>query len=733
MRTRLFLLAGLLLLAILSLLPPHRRALRPLPTLAPAAGKTLGPPPWWDRSANAGALPDFLRLVACRDSWVGGDAYVGRQESGWYRVRPNLTLMVAGYPATAPNSLTLDVRLSDGSVRSFPYSGIDPGERWLAWQPNLPVGSTAVSLRGYDGRTTARAGWLGFTEPFSLSTAQSWDPAAVLRTLGAVALAVLLIFGPGLLWRDRRGGSLLIVLWPGPLLLGLGGCACWALGGVLPVRGVATGWVVGSLAALVILATRARPWERWSAVEARLLALVPLVVLGAAARVAFSGGPQDELYQGMVCRSLETGGHSDSRISYHTVQVVANHLNPKDPQADQFFDPWHFSSRGPLAGLAAVPIVLATGGRPPRSIPDQAWEPFDPAGFAAYRITMMALATLALVAVAGLLQQVAGERAGWLGAALVALAPFTWHEAFFSWPKLAAAAWVLGAFGCLLEGEGLLAGLGLGGAYLLHPLALLSAPFLGLWTVFGRPGRPWAGRGRTGLTFCVGLGLVILAWHLANGFERSSQAGFVTYALGADEVYNVSLRAWLESRWTDALNTLLPGYVFFFHARHPSFNPLGKVSGGWVHFFLQYWTAAPFGAGLLTCVAVLPAFLVGLIRKPRVGWGLFLGPLLFLILYWGVATTGLMREAGHVLFLTGWVFLVWSAGDRVPAWVTGPVFAALRAIEVMGMMFATAFVAGNWGGIWLVNDWLWLAVATGSAGLVGWLTLGAARGLPRAG
>ena len=74
MRTRLFLLAGLLLLAILSLLPPHRRALRPLPTLAPAAGKTLGPPPWWDRSANAGALPDFLRLVACRDSWVGGDA-----------------------------------------------------------------------------------------------------------------------------------------------------------------------------------------------------------------------------------------------------------------------------------------------------------------------------------------------------------------------------------------------------------------------------------------------------------------------------------------------------------------------------------------------------------------------------------------------------------------------------------------------------------------------------------
>ena len=112
------------------------------------------------------------------------------------------------------------------------------------------------------------------------------------------------------------------------------------------------------------------------------------------------------------------------------------------------------------------------------------------------------------------------------------------------------------------------------------------------------------------------------AWDLVSWFFcgtprpgciNLTQAGFLSYAKGADEVYNVSLKTWLHSRWTDTLNTLVPGYIFFVNASHPSYNPVGWMSDGWVHFWLQYWTAAPFAVGLATFFA-LAAPLLSMLR-----------------------------------------------------------------------------------------------------------------------
>jgi hypothetical protein len=329
----------------------------------------------------------------------------------------------------------------------------------------MPVGAEALRIRGIDA-TTVWGGWLGFSEPFARSRSQTLGWRMVAKTLCTVVLALVLVIGPGLVWRRWRKSGLMSLLWVGPTWLVIGGSTCWALGGVMMPATVAFIWTTGTLLGVGWYAYRERLWETCTLLEKRVLLLVALCVLGATAKAAFSGGPRGELYGGTISRTLEVGARSDSRISFHGVQLIAHHLTPYEPEGAKYFAPWLFSSRGPLAGLAAAPIVLATSGRPPLVMPDQPWAPFDPQGFAAYRIVLITLASLALVAVTAMLVRISDERRAWLGAALFALTPFFWHEAYFTWPKLVAAAWVVGAFYALVERQSGRAGLLLGGAYL---------------------------------------------------------------------------------------------------------------------------------------------------------------------------------------------------------------------------------------------------------------------------
>lgn len=606
----------------------------------------------------------------------------------------------------------METRRTDGTLASIPYLGDNPGGAWKPWVVELPAGIEAFRIHGSDGATTL-FGWLGFSTPGDFGITRTWMPKMLLQTLGCCALAMLLLFGPGLVLHARGRIIFADIIWPGPLALLAGGVLTWLLGGIVPPWSVATIWVAATVMLIAGLVVKLRVWEKWTHAESLTLGLAALAILGAAAKAATSVGPAGELYGGRVSRTLEVGGHSDSRISFHTVQLVANHLAPHGPEAEAMFAPWGFSRRGPVAGLIAAPISIATIGRPPIDMPDQPWVPFDREGFSAYRIALIALSALSLVAVSGLLAQFSGARAALLGTGLIALAPFFWHELYFTWPKMIAAAWVLGSFSLMHRHRLVLAGVALAAAYLQHPMALLSAPFLALWLMLG-VGRAtaWPQRAAACVKFGLGCVSIIALWQLLNA-GHVTQHAFLDYFRMSDGGSS-TIKTWLESRWRSIANTLIPLHVWALHGDHPSFTALDFRSSRLVQFFLQYWSTAPFAVGIVAWVALLPRFVRALARNPTVAGCLLVGPFFFLVVYWGAATTGLMREAGHVLFLTGWVFFVWASADELPRWISSHGFAGARALETLAMMFAPSlqslqadFLTSGW----LLNDIVWFSVS----------------------
>ena len=99
--------------------------------------------------------------------------------------------------------------------------------------------------------------------------------------------------------------------------------------------------------------------------------------------------------------------------------------------------------------LRAIPVVLGTGGRPPDAHAEQVWTPFDPQGFAAYRVTLHVLSAAVFVAFYLLLLPLTGPGWALVGCGLAALAPFGVHEVLFTWPKWTATAWLAAAAGPL--------------------------------------------------------------------------------------------------------------------------------------------------------------------------------------------------------------------------------------------------------------------------------------------
>jgi hypothetical protein len=253
----------------------------------------------------------------------------------------------------------------------------------------------------------------------------------------------------------------------------------------------------------------------------------------------------------------------------------------------------------------------------------------------------------------------------------------------------------------------------LGAAYLQHGLALLSAPVLVIWSLFFLPKKRGIALRPTVLS---GLGLltVLATWYLSNAGHVAS-AGFLQYFVWADGG-PATWSTWWSSRWNSWADTFVPLYVLLFNAGHPCFNAFGASSGRFEQFFLQYWTSAPFAAGLVTVAALVPASLKALWRKPGAATLVLIGPGVLMTVYWGAYITGMMREAGHVLFLSGWAFLAWAAADAVPGWLQRTPGLVLRGGELLLALFASTLVAGrsSFSPNWIVNDVLWLVISLGS-------------------
>jgi hypothetical protein len=483
---------------------------------------------------------------------------------------------------------------------------------------------------------------------------------SLLRVISTTALALVLVLGPGIALREmtgRKGVSLGFLPIPGIALLVAVGCCAWLLAGPIGSAKVCVAALGPVLVLLLIALLRAGPEGMLAPGERRALLVVGSLLGLAVARSLWFLGPEGELFAGGISRTFEVGSRPDSRIPFHVVQLVAHGTHPYSELGSSYFSPYNFSSRGPLAGIADAPIVLLAGGRPPTGIPELAWKPFDPSGFMAFRLAMMTLSCTALLSLWTLVKRLAGERGAHFAVLLAATTPFLLHEAWFTWPKLLAASFVLLATVSLIDRRALLAGVLVGIGYLMHPVALLAIPALSLLALWPLIDRQWRKpQVRRLLELLVGTGVFFLFWRFVNG-SHYSQDSFFDYLTEAGPGVHATpwgdTGAWLSHRLESLGNTVVPMMLSLAHGDNPSINTFGGSSPPVVHIFFQYWNTLPFGVGIV----FFPLLLVSLWKAwRRWPWPVLLAvvvPFLTFLVYWGSYSTGLLPEG-----LQAWVLMV---------------------------------------------------------------------------
>jgi hypothetical protein len=523
----------------------------------------------------------------------------------------------------------------------------------------------------------------------------------LLRILCASGLSVTLLLGPGLVWRAAAGPakpSLGFLFLPGLALLILTGGLAWALAGTLEPRLtclIVFAPVLGLMLAGLLAAGPEDLLER----EEQLVLLIAGCALGfAIARAVWSGGPVGELYAGGISRTLEVGNRSDSRISYIIPQLVAHDTAPYSTLGSSYFAPYNFSSRGPLAGLASTPMVFLSGGRPPQGLPEISWHPFDPQGFMAYRLAMMAFACSAFLALWDLVRRLGGAAAARVALILAVTTPFLVHEIWFTWPKLLAASFVLLAGIRILERKPLSSGLLVGIGYLMHPGALLGLSAIGLLALWPLRGASWKRPNlRAAALVAAGVAVSLLAWRLVNG-SHYSQSGFSEYLLTAGFELDPSPLHWLGYRLASVGNTLVPLLLPVISSNSVWINAVGEGSPRAIHFFFQYWNGLPFGVGIV----FYPLLLIALARAwRRWRWPVaatVLVPFAVFAVYWGASQTGMLREG-----LQAWVLVLFAvvalqqASAGFPWLRSKPIRAilSLRSVELLAVALGPALTTNH--------------------------------------
>jgi hypothetical protein len=596
-------------------------------------------------------------------SAVNGDASTGTVRSRWYRPVSNFYLLLCGYPVRHGTDIFLEVDTPRG-LRQLGLNLVDNPESWRLQKVFLREIGDATRFRIVATDTSRQGmGWLGFSQPFTI---RGQNTGELLKQLLLVCLctaaALVVILGPGFVLRARfsRFSSPVWLPIPGVLLLTALGLFAWKGPKDLSPQLISRTGVT-----LIILAVGyqflRRPLSALTThAERRVLGLILVLIALAVAKTVYSVGPAGELYQRHVSRTLETGGRGDSRISFHVVQLVGLRKGGYSELAATLFGPWNFSDRGPVAGLAASPIVLSTRAQVPDGPPDSTWTVFDRQGFAAYRIAMIVMAAASFLVIYGLALAFLDE--GWsvLAFLAAAAAPFAVHEVFFTWPKLLSAAFVLLGAYLVKDRRFLAAGLAVGFGYLCHPSALLwfpaillLIPFFDGWpqSVHWRRLLEWV---KCGALTCLGLLLWLVLWRIVNG-SHFHQNGFFRYFFEAGR-FPPTLTNWLRARWTTVLETLVPLNVFLFHRTDPSLISTDGVPQAWVQFVQQYWCSLAFGSGCLFYFSLLRLTAVGFRKTQAFLILIFVSSFAFFVVYFGAPNTGLMREGLHAWFLAYVVF-----------------------------------------------------------------------------
>jgi len=481
----------------------------------------------------------------------------------------------------------------------------------------------------------------------------------VIRVVTTTALAVALLLGPGVVtralgWRRLRLGFIAL---PGLAILATTAGLAWVMAGSLGSRWTCAAVLGCELAAMFGVVLARRDGDLLSAEERRTLALVSLPLGLAIARSLWSLGPAGELYAGTISRTLVAEPRPDSRISYVVSMLVAHGTGPYSRSGAALFAPYSFSSRGPVPGLAAAPIMLLTGAQPGYGLPDAPWQPFDLQGFMAYRIAMMTFSCTVFLSLWELVRSLAGGRAARFAVLLAITTPFVLADLWYTWPKLLAASFVLLGAVELLERRPFRGGLLVAVGYLMHPSGLLSLVVLGpiaLWP-FVKTER-WAPRRLVPpLLLLASSAIIVELWRRINGPDFN-QNRFLDYFAAAYPHSHPTFEQWILFRLSSFADTLVPLYLPLFESHSWFLNFFGGISPRVVHFLAQYWMTVPFGFG----ITFFPLLLISLWRVARrwpwqfavaIAW-----PLLAFGVYWGASITGLLREG-----MQAWVFVVLAA------------------------------------------------------------------------
>ncbi len=630
------------------------------------------------------------------------DASTGMVRTCWYRKLPAFYLFLAGYPSQPGESILIEVESLDQQIRQLRLKLDENPENWRLEK---------VSLRGFPDANRFRIvasdasrkpmGWVGFSQPFTI---RGQDTPELLKQLALVflcATASLVAFvGPGLLIRARlrRPISAVWLPVPGIILMSLLGLIAWKGPATLSPQIISrTGLLL--LVLFVGFELSRKPLSALTnETERRVLILVIALITLGVAKSVYSIGPSGELWRGRISRTFEANGRGDDRIPFHVVQLVGLRQRAYGPLGTYLFGPWTFSDRGPLTGFATSPIVLTTRARLPASMPDDRWTVFDPQGFAAFRIAAIVLAAVSLVIAFGLARLFLDDHWALLAFFVVAAAPFTVHEIYFTWPKIPAACFVLLAAYLVKTRRFFAAGSAVGIGYLFHPSALLWFPAIALSILLFDPMktvRPsarffkWAKRA---LLVGGGLALWIFVWQRAN-HAYFHQTGFFGYFLQAGLMTRTPAN-WIRARCISIVNTLVPLYAFLFHRTDADLLPPDLFPQASVQLAAQYWCTLPFACGLAFYFAVI-RLAVAAWRSAAVWLALiFIPSFLFFVAYFGAPNTGLMREGLHAWFFGLLLFLVIVWRGRLAASRTFWTFAAfaigIRGIEILFMLVPIA-------------------------------------------
>ena len=639
-----------------------------------------------------------------------------------FRASGSIIIQLTGVVKNSFNKVSAEIYRQDGSFYSINYQGKNFSDQWGAWRitPQNLDSSIRIVVEKNDPATT-----IGVADPYRHSQFKS-----AIHLMVTVFVSLFLMIGTGLAMNHfvfqrfhiSYNPAWLVI--PGVALLAMLGLLIWfrpkEIEAYIPAAVLVIGWIW----ILVWYELKYKIILNLQFEHKKILLLTLFIALTALGRGFYSNGPYKELYSNLICRSTETGYTSDSRISFHNVQHTIHRWDISNPKGRALFSPFFFTTRGPLAGWLVTPIVAMLRPHVPEVHPDQPWEPFDPYGFAAFRIAMTVLSSLLIIVAYGLLLKFTSASNSLMITLFLATSPFLIHESFFTWPKLACTSCFFLSVLALFERRLVLGGIMMGVSYLFHPMAMLMMPFPGLWLVASMYNSTFKDQKRLSMTapigllnflkasliaysqYMFGIAIVCLSWLWLNRLDYH-QGDFFKYILAQEYA-----DTWIRSRINSALNTLVPFYQFFFWPTDFRMSSPGSISPPNVLWAWQYWSTIPMGLG----ITFFPLCYFIFLNYFRKYMGLLsLAVVLPFITHWicfGFETNGLTRNSGHVIIFTLilvviWIFVQENCIESQSKYLKKQLFWLLkfRTFEIFFLVFGFIF----WPNLRLISLEYWMS------------------------